>query len=87
MPRGPKKHLKRVNAPKHWMLDKMAGTFVRPIAPGVPTRDAAARRGPPLSAPPPLTGAVLLPCRPRARPPARTSFASACRSWSSSVTA
>jgi len=27
MPRGPKKHLKRLNAPKHWMLDKMTGTF------------------------------------------------------------
>ena len=27
--RGPKKHLKRLNAPKHWMLDKMGGTFVR----------------------------------------------------------
>jgi len=27
MVRGPKKHLKRLNAPKHWMLDKMTGTF------------------------------------------------------------
>jgi len=27
MPRGPKKHLKRVNAPKHWMLDKLGGVF------------------------------------------------------------
>eukprot|EP01135_Chromosphaera_perkinsii_P009917 Nk52_evm10s1967 gene=Nk52_evmTU10s1967 len=27
MPRGPKKHLKRLNAPKHWMLDKLTGTF------------------------------------------------------------
>jgi len=27
MPRGPKKHLKRLNAPKHWMLDKMSGVF------------------------------------------------------------
>jgi small subunit ribosomal protein S4e len=27
MTRGPKKHLKRVNAPKHWMLSKMAGNF------------------------------------------------------------
>uniref|UniRef100_A0A2K5ZTE7 40S ribosomal protein S4 n=1 Tax=Mandrillus leucophaeus TaxID=9568 RepID=A0A2K5ZTE7_MANLE len=24
---GPKKHLKRVAAPKHWMLDKLAGVF------------------------------------------------------------
>ena len=27
--RGPKKHLKRLNAPKHWMLDKLSGVFVR----------------------------------------------------------
>jgi small subunit ribosomal protein S4e len=27
MARGPKKHLKRVNAPKHWMLDKLGGVF------------------------------------------------------------
>ena len=27
MPRGPRKHLKRVNAPKKWMLDKMGGVF------------------------------------------------------------
>ena len=25
MGRGPKKHLKRVNAPKHWMLSKLDG--------------------------------------------------------------
>ncbi|KAG0237963.1 40S ribosomal protein S4 [Actinomortierella wolfii] len=25
--RGPKKHLKRLNAPKHWMLDKLTGTY------------------------------------------------------------
>jgi len=25
--RGLKKHLKRLNAPKHWMLDKLTGTF------------------------------------------------------------
>merc|ERR1712055_309140 len=25
--RGPKKHLKRLNAPKHWMLDKLGGVF------------------------------------------------------------
>ncbi|CAD6185248.1 unnamed protein product [Caenorhabditis auriculariae] len=31
MARGPKKHLKRLAAPKHWMLDKMGGVFaVRP---------------------------------------------------------
>jgi small subunit ribosomal protein S4e len=27
MARGPKKHLKRVNAPHHWMLGKMGGTW------------------------------------------------------------
>ncbi|XP_056884116.1 40S ribosomal protein S4, X isoform isoform X2 [Takifugu flavidus] len=27
MARGPKKHLKRVAAPKHWMLDKLTGVF------------------------------------------------------------
>jgi len=27
MPRGPKKHLKRLNAPRHWMLAKMGGIF------------------------------------------------------------
>jgi small subunit ribosomal protein S4e len=27
MGRGPKKHLKRLNAPKHWMLDKLSGVF------------------------------------------------------------
>jgi len=25
--RGPKKHLKRINAPKHWMLSKLGGIF------------------------------------------------------------
>jgi small subunit ribosomal protein S4e len=27
MARGPKKHLKRIAAPRHWMLDKMGGVF------------------------------------------------------------
>jgi small subunit ribosomal protein S4e len=27
MARGPKKQLKRLNAPKHWMLDKLGGTW------------------------------------------------------------
>jgi len=27
MARGPKKHLKRLNAPKHWMLSKLGGTW------------------------------------------------------------
>ncbi|KAG0309898.1 40S ribosomal protein S4 [Dissophora globulifera] len=31
--RGPKKHLKRLNAPKHWMLDKLTGVYApRPTA-------------------------------------------------------
>ncbi|GCA63883.1 ribosomal protein S4e, partial [Kipferlia bialata] len=25
--RGPRKHLKRLNAPSHWMLDKMSGVW------------------------------------------------------------
>ncbi|CAN6696262.1 unnamed protein product [Malus baccata var. baccata] len=29
MARGLKKHLKRLNAPKHWMLDKLGGAFVK----------------------------------------------------------
>jgi small subunit ribosomal protein S4e len=28
MARGPKKHLKRLNTPKHWMLSKMDGIWV-----------------------------------------------------------
>jgi len=33
MARGPKKHLKRLNAPKHWMLDKLGGIYAtRPRA-------------------------------------------------------
>ena len=33
MARGPKKHLKRVAAPRHWMLDKLTGVFApRPSA-------------------------------------------------------
>jgi len=33
MARGPKKHLKRIAAPKHWMLDKLSGVFApRPTA-------------------------------------------------------
>jgi small subunit ribosomal protein S4e len=33
MPRGPKKHLKRLNAPRHWLLAKMGGVFApRPSA-------------------------------------------------------
>eukprot|EP00493_Phyllostaurus_siculus_P001328 UN01336 len=34
MVRGPKKHLKRLNAPKHWMLDKLSGTFAPRPSPG-----------------------------------------------------
>lgn len=33
MARGPRKHLKRISAPKHWMLDKLTGVFApRPSA-------------------------------------------------------
>jgi len=33
MARGPRKHLKRLNAPRHWMLDKLGGTWApRPSA-------------------------------------------------------
>jgi len=34
MPRGPKKHLKRLNAPKHWMLNKLGGVFAPKPAQG-----------------------------------------------------
>ncbi|KAL1234903.1 Small ribosomal subunit protein [Trichinella pseudospiralis] len=34
MARGPKKHLKRLNAPRHWMLDKLSGTFAPRPSPG-----------------------------------------------------
>lgn len=34
MVRGPKKHLKRVNAPSSWMLDKMGGCFAPKPSPG-----------------------------------------------------
>ena len=34
MVRGPKKHLKRLNAPKSWMLDKLTGVFAPKPAPG-----------------------------------------------------
>ena len=34
MTRGPKKHLKRLNAPKHWMLDKLSGNFAPRPSPG-----------------------------------------------------
>jgi len=34
MVRGPKKHMKRLNAPRHWMLDKLGGVFAPKPAPG-----------------------------------------------------
>ncbi|KAJ1515117.1 40S ribosomal protein S4 [Coelomomyces lativittatus] len=34
MARGPKKHLKRIAAPKHWMLDKLTGTWAPRPSPG-----------------------------------------------------
>merc|ERR1711976_1046113 len=34
MTRGPKKHLKRLNAPRHWMLDKLSGVWAPKPSPG-----------------------------------------------------
>ncbi|CAG8438586.1 3196_t:CDS:2 [Ambispora gerdemannii] len=34
MARGPRKHLKRINAPSHWMLDKLTGTYAPRPSPG-----------------------------------------------------
>jgi len=34
MARGPKKHLKRLAAPKHWMLDKLSGDWAPRPSPG-----------------------------------------------------
>jgi small subunit ribosomal protein S4e len=34
MGRGPKKHLKRLNAPSSWMLDKLSGTYAPRPSPG-----------------------------------------------------
>jgi small subunit ribosomal protein S4e len=34
MARGPKKHLKRLNTPKSWMLSKMDGIFAPRPSPG-----------------------------------------------------
>eukprot|EP01004_Peranema_trichophorum_P007374 NODE_6150_length_920_cov_80.473024_g5559_i0.p1 GENE.NODE_6150_length_920_cov_80.473024_g5559_i0~~NODE_6150_length_920_cov_80.473024_g5559_i0.p1 ORF type:complete len:283 (-),score=57.69 NODE_6150_length_920_cov_80.473024_g5559_i0:71-874(-) len=34
MARGPKKHLKRLNAPSHWMLDKLGGVYAPRPRPG-----------------------------------------------------
>ncbi|AFZ81251.1 40S ribosomal protein S4, putative [Theileria equi strain WA] len=34
MGRGPKKHMKRINAPSHWMLDKLTGKYAPKASPG-----------------------------------------------------
>ncbi|ODV92550.1 hypothetical protein CANCADRAFT_30676 [Tortispora caseinolytica NRRL Y-17796] len=34
MARGPRKHLKRLAAPSHWMLDKLSGTYAPRPSPG-----------------------------------------------------
>jgi small subunit ribosomal protein S4e len=34
MARGPKKHLKRLAAPSHWLLDKLSGTYAPRPSPG-----------------------------------------------------
>jgi hypothetical protein len=41
MARGLKKHLKRLNAPSHWMLDKLGGAFVSSFRfiPSIPRLD------------------------------------------------
>ena len=52
MTRGPKKHLKRINAPKAWLLDKMGGIYVplhlrRPPDPAkVPTNSESPSHSP-----------------------------------------
>lgn len=40
---GPKKHLKRLNAPKHWMLDKLSGIFVSAAAQAAPATACSAQ--------------------------------------------
>ncbi|KAF2643457.1 ribosomal protein S4e [Massarina eburnea CBS 473.64] len=34
MPRGPKKHQKRLSAPSHWLLDKLSGAYAPKASPG-----------------------------------------------------
>jgi len=34
MGRGPKKHMKRLAAPSHWLLDKLSGTYAPRPSPG-----------------------------------------------------
>ena len=34
MVRGPKKHMKRLAAPKHWMVDKLSGVYAPKSRPG-----------------------------------------------------
>ena len=34
MARGPKKHQKRLSAPKHWLLDKLSGAYAPKASPG-----------------------------------------------------
>jgi len=41
MGRGPKKHMKRLAAPHHWMLDKLSGRYaVKPSAGPHKTRES-----------------------------------------------
>jgi hypothetical protein len=57
MVRGPKKHMKRLNAPSHWMLDKLGGIFVSHWVAGAGAQQALgaqqaggrARRAPPIA--------------------------------------
>lgn len=34
MGRGPKKHQKRLSAPRHWLLDKLSGAYAPKPSPG-----------------------------------------------------
>jgi len=45
MARGLKRHLKRLNAPKHWMLDKLGGVFAPKPSPGACRAKGFARAG------------------------------------------
>jgi small subunit ribosomal protein S4e len=48
MVRGPKKHMKRLNAPRHWMLDKLGGVFAPKPAPGAPPAPRCLTPPPPI---------------------------------------
>jgi small subunit ribosomal protein S4e len=80
MARGPKKHMKRVVAPKSWVLNKMGGSWVRrsPLLPGA--------RAAPLNPRSLVSLCLRLRNRPRVLLPVRTRCVSLCRSPSPCVT-